>query len=337
MEDETEYQNKIEYQSQIFKNRLVKNNKHINKWARRKGIFAYRVYDRDIPEVPLLLDLYHCIDGTVYLNLCLYKRPYYVSYEKELLWLSEMSLVSAQVLNVKPCNVFFKVRERKKGAFQYQKLNSTSSRRFVVQEGKAKFYINLSDYIDTGLFLDHRPLRLEIANQAKTKNVLNLFCYTASFSAHAMLGGARSICSVDASNTAIKWAEENMRLNGIAIGENCRFARMDVLTFLNEAIKNGDAWDIIICDPPTFSNSKNRINFFDVNKDYLQLCVLCIKVLEKGGILYFSSNSRTLKFDSSRLTSNVADKLFVQDISLRTIPEDFRNKKIHKTWKIKKE
>ena len=337
MEEETEYQNKIEYQRQIFKNRLIKNNKHIAKWARRKGIFAYRVYDKDIPEVPLLLDLYHCIDGTVFLNLCLYKRPYYVCDEQEKSWLREMLLVSAEVLGVESCNVFVKVRERKKGASQYQKLNTASSIRFVVQEGKAKFYVNLSDYIDTGLFLDHRPLRLELASQSKDKDVLNLFCYTASFSVHAMLGGARSLCSVDASNTAIKWAEENMRLNGIAVGENCRLVRMDVLTFLAEAGKKGKKWDIIICDPPTFSNSKNRINFFDVNKDYLQLCMLCLNVLKEDGVLYFSSNSRTLKFDSSLLTSNVSDKLFIQDISLRTIPEDFRNKKIHKTWKIKKE
>ena len=332
-----DWKKRLEYQKQIFKNRLIKNHKHISKWARRKGIFSYRVYDKDIPEVPLLLDIYCCVDGILHLNLCLYRRPYYVSDEEELFWLSEMSLVSAEVLGVAPSNVFVKVRERKRGASQYQKMNSTSTSRFVLQEGEAKFYINLSDYIDSGLFLDHRPLRLEIANQAKNKDVLNLFCYTASFSVHAMLGGALSVCSVDASNTAIKWAKENMCLNGIALDEKCHFERKDVFAFLNEAKNKNNLWDIIVCDPPTFSNSKNRSSFFDVNKDYLQLCILCINLLKKDGVLYFSSNSRTLKFDLSILTSNVTEKLFIQDISLQTIPEDFRNKKIHQTWKIKKD
>lgn len=326
-----------EYQKTIFRNRLVKNNKHITKWARRKGIFSYRVYDKDIPEVPLLLDIYHSVDGISYLSLYLYKRPYYVDDEEESFWLSEMSVVSAEVLGVEPCNIFAKVRERKKGTSQYQRLNTVSTARFVVQEGVAKFYVNLSDYIDSGLFLDHRPLRLEVASKARGKDVLNLFCYTASFSVHAMLGGALSVFSVDASNTAIKWAKENMQLNGIAMDENCRFEKMDVFSFLKDARASCNRWDIIICDPPTFSNSKNRTTFFDVNHDYLQLCILCVSLLKEGGVLYFSSNSRSLKFDSSLLISSVDDKLFVQDISLRTIPEDFRNKRIHKTWKIKKE
>ncbi len=326
-----------EYQKKIFKNRLIKNYKHIGKWARRKGISSYRVYDKDIPEVPLLLDLYHSLEGVSYLSLCLYRRPYYVTDEEEEAWLAEMVQVSSEVLGVLPCNVFVKVRERKKGSSQYQRLIASSSIRCVVKEGKAKFWVNLSDYIDSGLFLDHRPLRQEVASYAMGKDVLNLFCYTAAFSVHAMLEGALSVCSVDASNTAINWARENMQLNGIDIDERCRFVKMDVFSFLNEARVKNSCWDIIICDPPTFSNSKNRCSFFDVNKDYLQLCILCIDLLKEGGVLYFSSNSRTLKFDASLLVASVEQKIFVQDISLRTIPEDFRNKKIHKTWKIKKE
>ena len=328
---------KLEYQKTIFRNRLIKNNKHISKWARRQGIFSYRVYDKDIPEVPLLLDFYQCVDGTSCLHLGLYKRPYYVSDEEEFQWLSEMSVVSAEVLEVDVSNIFIKVREKKKGICQYQKMNSSSSARFIVQEGVAKFYVNLSDYIDSGLFLDHRPLRMEVGSCARDKDVLNLFCYTASFSVHAMLGGALSVCSVDASNTAIKWAKENMHLNGIEINESCCFEKKDVFAFLYEAKTRDSRWDIIICDPPTFSNSKNRSSVFDVSRDYLQLCVLCVSLLKEDGVLYFSSNSRTLKFDSSLLTSSVKEKLFVQDISLRTIPEDFRNKRIHKTWKIKRE
>ena len=332
-----EWKIRAEYQKKIFKNRLIKNNKHISKWARRKGIFAYRVYDKDIPEVPLLLDIYHCVEGVSFLSICLYKRPYYVCDEQEKSWLREMSLVSAEVLGVESCNVFVKVRERKKGASQYQKSERASTARFVVQEGAAKFCINLSDYIDSGLFLDHRPLRLEIASQARGKDVLNLFCYTASFSVHAMLGGALSVCSVDASNTAIKWAKENMRVNKINLDGHCRFERKDVFAFLQEAIAGNNRFDIIICDPPTFSNSKNRVTVFDVCRDYLKLCILCISLLKEGGVLYFSSNSRTLKFDEGLLASSVSDKLFIQDISAKTIPEDFRNKRIHKTWKIKKE
>jgi len=326
-----------EYQKQIFKNRLTKAYKHISKWARRKGISSYRIYDKDIPEVPLLIDLYTSIDGRSYISLGLYKRPYYVADEDEATWLSEMSAVSAQVLGILPCNVFVKVRERKKGKTQYQKIANSDTSRFVVKEGNAKFYINLSDYIDTGLFLDHRPLRLEVANTAKDKDVLNLFCYTASFSVHAMLSGATSVCSVDASNTAINWAKDNMRLNGLDTNKNNRFEKNDVFAFLNEARSRQESWDIIICDVPTFSNSKNRSSVFDVNRDYLRLCILCINLLKDGGVLYFSSNSRQLKFDSSLLMQSIKERLFIQDISSRTIPQDFRNKKIHKTWKIKKE
>lgn len=330
-------ESKAKYQQEIFKNRLIKNNKHLSKWAKRQGIFAYRVYDKDIPEVPLLLELYQSIEGVYYTNIYLYKRPYFVPYEQEMIWLHEMILACVQVLGVKKENVFAKIREKQKGASQYQKINRDESIRCVIQEGKARFYINLSDYIDSGLFLDHRILRLYIAEQAKGKDILNLFCYTASFSVHAMLGGALSVCSVDASNTAIKWAKENMMLNGVVENERFRFEKMDVFLFLKNAIDRKEKWDIIICDPPTFSNSKSRISFFDVNKDYLTLCNFCIRLLKEGGVLYFSTNSKGIKFDAELLSSNVGEKLFIQDISQKTIPEDFRNKKIHKTWKIIKE
>ena len=328
---------KREYQKEIFTNRLVKQQKNLSKWARKNGIYCYRLYDKDIPEIPLLIEIYHSTNHVPYLVVSLYKRPYEVDEDEEREWLNEFAMLSASLLQVPVTNVSIKIREKQRGASQYNKRQNDENLRFVCQEGRALFNINISDYIDTGLFLDHRPLRMIIEKEAKNKNVLNLFCYTASFSVHAILGGASSVCSVDTSKSALLWAEKNMKLNGINQSNKFILKNEDVITFLDDAIEKSNKWDIIICDAPTFSNSKSRESFFDVNKDYLNLCCKCIRVLEKGGTLYFSSNSRQLKFDEELLKTSCNIKLFIKDISKVSIPVDFRNKKIHKVWKITKE
>ena len=328
---------KREYQKEIFANRLVKRYKILAKWAKKNGIYCYRLYDKDIPEIPLLIELYNSKEGIPYLSVSLYKRPYNVDEAEEKALRTELSHLSASLLGVPKTNLSIKVRERQKGTSQYEKLKNIKSLHFVTQEGRAFFAINIFDYVDVGLFLDHRTLRMQLAKEAKDKTVLNLFCYTASFSIHAILGGASAVCSVDSSKTALLWAEENMKLNGIKHNANFVLKNAEVIEFLNEAISEAKKWDIIVCDPPTFSNSKRWKGFFDVNRDYIDLCCKCIKVLEKGGTLYFSSNSRNLKFDEESLRKASGDALFIKDISKDSIPFDFRNKKIHKAWKIKKE
>lgn len=328
---------KREYQKNIFANRLIKQYKTLSKWARKNGICCYRLYDKDIPEIPLLLELYNSKDGIRYLSVGLYKRPYYVDENAEKMFLDEFATLSASLLGVSKTNVAIKMREKQKGNSQYQKIENNKSLCFVTQEGKAFFHINICDYVDVGLFLDHRPLRMKVAKEAKDKTILNLFCYTASFSIHAILGGAKNVCSVDTSKTALSWAEKNMKLNGIIHTPNFVLKNEEVIAFLDNAVARRKKWDIIICDPPTFSNSKRWKGVFDINKDYIDLCCKCIKVLEKDGTLYFSSNSRHLKFDEEALRKTSGESLFIKDISKESIPLDFRNKKIHKAWKIKKE
>jgi len=330
---------KTDSEKEIFANRLLKNYKHLSKWARRSGIYSYRLYDKDVPGFPLLIELYTSVEKIKYLVVSIYKSSSLKSddIKKDEEWLEEIAFFCASIFSIEKKNVFCKMRGRSKGDSQYQKIENVSSTFIITKEGSALFYLNLSDYIDIGLFLDMRDLRLHIGKIAKNKDLLNLFSYTASFSIHAMLGGARSLCSVDSSNTAIKWAKKNMALNGIIESSAFELKKMDVMSFLKEARKQKKMWDVIICDAPTFSNSKNRKTVFDVKEDYIFLALQCIKLLKKGGVLYFSSNARSIKFDSSFLKAKSPYNIFIKDISSSSIPKDFRNKKIHKAWKIVRE
>lgn len=333
-------------QTIVFYNRLVKRYKHLKKYARRSGIFAYRLYDRDIPEIPVAVDLY--IEDTtdvLFAVLTEYERPIHNNEGKTAASLSELTEVLCTALQIPPEQVYQKCRRRQRGETQYEKI-ADSRKRIIVREGKCRFIINLSDYLDTGLFLDHRPTRLTVAESAAGKTMLNLFCYTASFSVHALINGARRVCSIDLSKNYLQWAAENAQLNSVADPERCRFVQSDVRLFLEQAAKRKERWDIIICDPPTFSNSKRTTQFFDVNRHWRDLIRSCCKVLSTEGVLYFSTNSRTLRFNTAELSDKPAgitgadqfvyhNTLFtVQDISAQSIPEDFRNKKIHRLWKI---
>lgn len=181
--------------------------------------------------------------------------------------------------------------------------------------------------------MDHRPARSMVFKEAKNKKVLNLFSYTGSFSVHAAKGEAASVDSVDLSNTYLNWAKENLKLNKLFDEDKNRLIKSDVIVFLKKAIEEQKKWDLIICDPPTFSNSKSA-DIFDVNKDWLNLCLLCLKVLAKNGRLYFSTNSQKIKFDEAELINSSEQKIRVKDITKASIPEDFRNQKIHKMWMI---
>ena len=346
--DSSSPQDKTEYQAQLLRNRLAKRFQHLRKWARRSNIGCYRLYDKDIPEIPLAIDLFHLHesddgtagqnktdlkdeDGRTYLRLYLYQRPYEKEQALEAAWLDAMARTAAQVVGIDASRVMAKTRMRQRGLEQYEKDETGYAVTGVVGEQGHKFLVNLSSYLDTGLFMDHRPLRKLVESQAGGKTVLNLFCYTASFSVYAAAGGASRVDSVDLSNTYLAWGQRNFSLNGLDGGEY-RFIRSDVATFLK---RTKDSWDLIVLDPPTFSNSKRTRDSLDINRDWPKLVNDCLMHLNPGGILYFSTNSQQLKFSPDLLIPpRPAAVVQAQDITTATIPEDFRNQKIHRCWKI---
>ena len=331
-------------QMRLLENRLVKRKAHLKKWARRNGIFCYRLYDRDIPEIPLCIDFYEDTQSVRYLVLYLYERPYEKPTEEEKLWLDEAVRTCCDVLQIPHNNVFTKIRRRQKNrqnqAAQYEKQNEKDF--FItVSENGLRFSVNLSAYLDTGLFFDHRILREKVRADAEHKRVLNLFCYTGAFSVYAAAGNARQVDSVDLSAPYLNRAQKNMALNGFTDEARFSFIRSDVPTFLKNASLSAPQkkWDIIVLDPPTFSNSKKTGTVLDINRDWPFLCSLCLNRLERGGKLYFSTNSKTLHFDENKILQESGasgiPKIGVSDISAQTIPEDFRNKRIHRCWLIK--
>ena len=340
-------QDKNEYQAELLSNRLSKRFKHLKKWAKRSNVTCYRLYDRDIPEIPLAIDLFQTETelpgetGDLYVQMALYERPYEKAEEEESEWLSKMANAVSYTLAVPMQNIIIKTRKKQRGELQYEK-NSDRNIHFIVKEQGERFLINLSDYIDTGLFFDHRPLRAKVRQDSAGKTVLNLFCYTGSFSVYAATGKAKRIDSVDLSGKYLSWAKKNMKLNGFTDEERYQFIETDVVSWLKKtAAENaaGDAlsetkktYDIIILDPPTFSNSKKTETMIDINRDWPELVKLCLELLNKGGVLYFSTNSKRLAFDEALLPSDVHSR----DISASTIPEDFRNTKIHRVWEITK-
>jgi 23S rRNA (cytosine1962-C5)-methyltransferase len=307
---------------QDFKNRLQKVQRHINKWARRQGITCYRVYDSDIPEFPLSIDWY---GDALYLSV-FYKSA--LDKEKPLdEWMEEVQSVVSEILEVPAERHFIKIRQRQKGLNQYEKQDSQGER-FVVTENGLNFWVNLSDYLDTGLFLDHRQTRQMFRGQAEGRDVLNLFAYTGAFSVYAAAGGAKSICTVDLSNTYLQWARDNMLLNGFT-RESYIYEQADVITWLDKAAD--DSFDLIILDPPTFSNSKRMDSVFDVQKDHPYLLRQCLRILRPGGTLFFSTNFRGFRREETTFMAASC-----REITPNSIPEDFRNKKIHRCWIITK-
>ncbi len=315
-------------QAILFSNRISKRYKHLKKWAKRESVQCFRLYDKDIPEIPLCLDIYASIEGTLYAVLFLYERPYEKDEKDENIWLTNMEQCIVDTLGIGKANIFTKKRKKQKEG-QYEKI--TKNEFFItVEENSSQFLINLSSYVDTGLFFDHRPLRSMVKEQSAGKRVLNLFCYTGSFSVHAARGGAKVVDSVDFSKTYLSWVSKNFDINNLSTSTNHHIINEDVFTFLR---KSSSTWDLIILDPPTFSNSKKTETVLDINRDYADLVKLCIKHLTKNGTLYFSSNSRTLKFDENLFAN---DGVSIHDITQKTIPEDFRNTKIHRCWEIRK-
>jgi 23S rRNA (cytosine1962-C5)-methyltransferase len=315
-------------QAEYLHNRLKKNDRILRKWARTHDIHAMRLYDRDIPEIPLAIDRYCGSDGC-FLVMALYERPYEKDEDSERIWLLKMAKAAATALDLPESNVHFKTRRKMRGLDQYTKVESGHSG-MVVEEGGLKFIVNLSDYLDTGLFLDHRTTRMLVRSLARGKSMLNLFSYTGIFSVYAAAGGAMRIQSVDLSNTYLTWARANFNLNAL-LSPSYTFLRSDVTAFLREERNRNGKWDIIVVDPPTFSNSSMAETDFDVNKHWPSLLNSCAALLSPDGIIIFSTNSRTLVWDASIVG------MPTKDFSRFTVPKDFRNAKIHRCWVLGQE
>ncbi|BDX06413.1 bifunctional 23S rRNA (guanine(2069)-N(7))-methyltransferase RlmK/23S rRNA (guanine(2445)-N(2))-methyltransferase RlmL [Planctobacterium marinum] len=299
-----------------FANRLKKNWDKTKRWLKKQNTECYRIYDADLPEYNVAIDRYG--DGLVIQE---YAAPKNIPEQKTKARLQEILLVAPQVLGIAPENVALKVREVKKGKNQYEKV-SRQNKMLEVQENGAKFLVNLFDYLDTGLFLDHRDTRCIVRDMSKGKRVLNLFSYTGSVSVYAALGGAQSVTTVDMSNTYLDWAKQNFELNKLR--GKYQFIKADVTTWLEQ---NREKYDLIFIDPPSFSNSKSMDNTWDVQRDHVTLLADAKNSLAENGVIVFSNNLRNFK-----MSSEVQDKLglSVTNITAETIPEDFkRNSKIH--------
>jgi 23S rRNA (guanine2445-N2)-methyltransferase / 23S rRNA (guanine2069-N7)-methyltransferase len=302
-----------------FSNRLAKNIKRLDSWLKTQNTNCYRIYDADLPEYNVAIDRYG--DWLVVQE---YSPPKDVPEHKASRRLHEVLSSLPQVTGVAANKIVLKTRSQQKGTAQYQKV-STSKETVEVFENGAKFQVNLRDYLDTGLFLDHRDTRLKIQKLAKGKDVLNLFAYTGSVSVHAALGGAASVTTVDMSNTYIEWAKENFNINGLEGAYE--FVQADCLTWLEQ---HRQQYDLIFIDPPSFSNSKRMNTTWDVQRDHLKLLEDARKCLKPGGQIVFSNNLRSFKLDEPGL-STLGFKS--QNITQQSIPKDFqRNPKIHHCW-----
>ena len=373
-------EDKTKYQAELFANRLRRKYKELRKQMRKNRVCCYRLYDRDIPEVPISLDLYEFLPDEVdsvleaarfmaaqnerlsandpavereikertFSVLYLYERPYEKSDEEEAAWLDAMSEAASSVIGIDKSHIVLKARGKKSHKEedeQYQKNETGNVVAGLVMEQGQLFRLDLNSYLDTGLFFDHRPLRATVRDTCSKKRVLNLFCYTGSFSVYAAQGNASYVESVDLSNTYLTWAKDNMKLNGFSDKKKYEFTRADCMRFLQEKavaaktekLAPEDLYDLIILDPPTFSNSKATPDVLDINRDWPQLVKDCLNILAPGGKLYFSTNSERIKFDISKIPPKTANGIEFtwKDITEQTIPVDFAGKKPHKVWEFK--
>jgi 23S rRNA (guanine2445-N2)-methyltransferase / 23S rRNA (guanine2069-N7)-methyltransferase len=306
-------------QAEEFANRLRNRARHFRRWPTKRGITCFRLYERDVPDVPLVVDRYE--DA---LHIAEFARPHDRSPAQHADWLDLMARTAAKVLEVPRDRVFIKFRDRQRGDEQYGRVDERGAR-FVVNEGGLKFVVNLSDYVDTGLFLDHRNTRQMVRERSAGKQVLNLFAYAGSFTVYAAAGGATTTTTVDKSSTYTDWARENLELNGFT-GSMHNIVRSDTKSFL-DGLRPSEKWDLAVVDPPTFSNSKGLEVDWDVQRDHAALLQHLAAHIVSGGVVYFSTNFRRFKLDEAAL----GDYL-VRDITRQTIPEDFRNERIHKCW-----
>jgi 23S rRNA (guanine2445-N2)-methyltransferase / 23S rRNA (guanine2069-N7)-methyltransferase len=317
--------------AQMFANRLNKNRKHLSKWLQRETITCYRLYDADMPEYAVAVDVYESIapQHARWVHVQEYEAPKNIDPQKTQQRLNEVLQVIPPVLDVSADQVYLKVRRQQKGSAQYEKL-AAQQQFHEVLEGGHRFLVNFSDYLDTGLFLDHRITRAMLSELAAGKRFLNLFAYTGSGTVYAAAGGAVATTTVDMSNTYIDWARRNMRANGFTNAQH-EYIQANCLEWLDKAAGTPQ-YGLIFLDPPSFSTSKRMQGTFDVQRDHVTLLNKTLELLEPGGILIFSNNLRSFKLDYAAL-----DGFAFKDISKATLPKDFeRNPKIHQCWRISK-
>lgn len=303
----------------MLANRLRKNAQRLGKWIRKNGIECYRLYQQDIPEYPLIVDRYgDC--AVVWAN----ERKRDETYEAKIAFLDVVSQEVSEALNISPDQIFLKSRQP---GGQYRRIEQQSYWK-IVSERELKFYVNLANYHDTGLFLDHRPTRQYVRERAQGKDLLNLFCYTGSFTVYAAIAGARSTTSIDLSGRYLDWLDENLILN--KLGGDHLLVRSDVMEWLERANKEHRSYDIIVCDPPTFSNSKRTENLFDIVRDHTELLEHAMALLRPEGFMIFSNNKRGFKLDKS-----VSERWECKDITSATTDPDFMGKVHHQAWLLR--
>ena len=307
--------------AEMLANRLMKNQRRLAPWLKKTGVSCYRLYDADMPEYAAAIDVY---EGRV--HVAEYAPPKSIDAAAAEKRFAEVLDAVRHVFDLEESvPVAAKRRQRQRGKEQYEKL-SNRGELITVREGRARLLVNLFDYLDTGLFLDHRPLRLRLAEEAEGKHFLNLFCYTGAATIHAALGGATTSTSVDLSNTYLRWLTDNLALNGLSDRQH-RVERADCLEWLKSCSRQ---FDLIMLDPPSFSNSKSMETSFDVERDQEALLNAAMSVLAPDGVLYFSTNRRGF-----RLSPDIEQRYEVRNLSRDTIPMDFeRNRDIHQCWRI---
>lgn len=309
----------------MFRNRLVKVFKHKSKLAKRQQVSCYRIYDHDLPEFPLCIELY---EDKVY--IAEYLRRHGMTDEEHAAWLDECCAVTSEVLEIPVTRMYMRQRKRMshRGEDQYEKMD-TRQEFFTVLENGLKFQVNLTDYLDTGLFLDHRITRQMVRDLCRNKRVLNLFCYTGSFSVYAAAAGAATVTSVDLSKTYLAWAEDNFLINHFKDQARYSFVHADVKQYLKTL--QPDLFDLVIMDPPTFSNSKRMKDFLDIQRDHAELINDALHATTKGGILFFSTN-----FTRFVLEQELIHASETRDITKTTTPFDFEGKLKRSCYRILK-
>lgn len=323
-----------------FANRLRKNLAHWGKWARRRGIGCYRVYDRDVPQFPFAIDWYRTVAprAEVHLHVQEIETGWQLGEDEYTAWMTAVCDAICGACEVPAGRLHLKRRERKRGLAQYEKLDEPAEA-FVVEEAGHRFEVDFDTYLDTGLFLDHRPARAMVAEAIAARiaggrpvNFLNLFAYTGSFSVYAAAAGAARSTTIDLSNTYQAWTARNFALNGIRSKEH-RLVRSDVLAWLDSASGEAERYDVIVLDPPSFSNSKKMQGVLDVQRDHAAMVRQCHALLANGGELFFSTNLRSFELDAG------LGALGLVEITRQSVPEDFRRPgraPPHRAWRLAK-
>jgi 23S rRNA (cytosine1962-C5)-methyltransferase len=312
----------VSLQNNALFHRLKRNLRVLKAYIQKEELSCYRVFDWDMPEFPLCIDVY---ENNIHMAEYQTKHP--LSDTEYAIWLNECVEVVCNVFQRSSQEVYFKKRMRQRGIAQYEKV-AEKKEFLIVQENKLQFLVNLNDYVDTGLFLDHRITRKLVQQEAKAKQVLNLFAYTGSFSVYALAGGAAKVTTVDLSNTYLDWAIKNVALNHLDASLH-ETRKTDVKEWIKQV--EPEKYDLVICDPPTVSRSKMAKSKFDIQPDHPELIHHVLATMKPGGVLYFSNNFRDFTFHTKRIKASL-----IEDITLQTIPQDFRNKKIHHCWRIVK-